>query len=79
VAIESNLSSNGMFRVLVAEDKNERPWPTNMKLGTGAVNFTLLKDVTVWYELWRQINGFPPDYYRPQTTANAKDESKQNK
>jgi multidrug efflux pump subunit AcrA (membrane-fusion protein) len=79
VAIESNLSSNGMFRVLVAEDKNERPWPTNMKLGTGAVNFTLLKDVTVWYELWRQINGFPPDYYRPQTTANTKDESKQNK
>lgn len=65
VAIESNLSSNGMFRVLVAEDKNDRPWPKNMKLGTGAVNFTLLKDVSVWYELWRQINGFPPDYYRP--------------
>ncbi|MEJ8844855.1 HlyD family efflux transporter periplasmic adaptor subunit [Lacibacter sp. H375] len=74
VAIESNLSSNGMFRVLVAEDKNERPWPMNMKLGTGAVNFTLLKDVSVWYELWRQINGFPPDYYRPQTTANGKEE-----
>ena len=65
VAIESNLSSNGMFRVLVAEDRNDRPWPKNMKLGTGAVNFTLLKDVSVWYELWRQINGFPPDYYRP--------------
>jgi len=74
VAIESNLSSNGLFRVLVAEDKNDRPWPKDMKLGTGAVNFTLLKDVTVWYELWRQINGFPPDYYRPQTTANGKEE-----
>jgi multidrug efflux pump subunit AcrA (membrane-fusion protein) len=79
VAIESNLSSNGMFRVLVAEDKNDRPWPTNMKLGTGAVNFTLLKDVSVWYELWRQINGFPPDYYRPQTTANGKEEKEKSK
>ncbi len=73
VAIESNLSDNGMFRVLVAEDKNERPWPANMKLGTGAVNFTLLKDVSVWYELWRQINGFPPDYYRPQTASTVKE------
>jgi multidrug efflux pump subunit AcrA (membrane-fusion protein) len=74
VAIESNLSSNGMFRVLVAEDKNDRPWPANMKLGTGAVNFTLLKDVSVWYELWRQINGFPPDYYKPQTTTNGEED-----
>lgn len=71
VAIESNLSNNGLFRVLVAEDKNDRPWPRGMKLGTGAVNFTLLKDVTVWYELWRQINGFPPDYYKPTLTKNA--------
>jgi multidrug efflux pump subunit AcrA (membrane-fusion protein) len=77
VAIESNLSSNGLFRVLVAEDKNDRPWPRNMKLGTGAVNFTLLKDVSVWYELWRQINGFPPDYYRPFT--NEKTDSKTSK
>ena len=35
-----------------------------MKIGTGAVGFALLKDVPVWYELWRQINGFPPDYYK---------------
>ncbi len=74
VAIESNLSNNGMFRVLVAEDKNDRPWPTSMKLGTGAVNFTLLKDVSVWYESWRQINGFPPDYYKPQTTSDKKED-----
>ena len=23
----------------------------------------LLKEVPIWYELWRQINGFPPDFY----------------
>jgi len=28
----------------------------------------LLKDVPIWYELWRQINGFPPDYYLPKNT-----------
>jgi len=22
-----------------------------------------LNDVPVWYEIWRQINGFPPEYY----------------
>lgn len=66
VAIESNLSNNGMFRVLVAEDKNDRPWPKDIKLGAGAVSFALLKDVPIWYELWRQINGFPPDFYQKQ-------------
>ena len=64
VAIESNRSDNGLFRVLVAEDPNDRPWPKELKLGTGAVSFALLKDVPVWYELWRQINGFPPDFYK---------------
>jgi membrane fusion protein, adhesin transport system len=37
-----------------------------MKLGGGAVSFALLKDVPIWYELWRQINGFPPDFYSDQ-------------
>ena len=32
----------------------------------------LLKDVPVWYELWRNINGFPPDYYQPSKDAAAK-------
>ncbi len=66
VAIETNLSNNGMFRVLVAEDENDRPWPKNLKMGTGSVSFALLKDVPIWYELWRQINGFPADFYKEQ-------------
>lgn len=65
-AIESNVSNNGMFRVLVAEDRDYRPWPKDLKMGTGAVSFALLKDVPIWYELWRQINGFPPDFYKEQ-------------
>lgn len=64
VAIESNLSVNGKFRVLVKEDAGEKPWPKELKIGAGAQGITLLKDVPVWYELWRNINGFPPDYYK---------------
>ena len=64
VAVESNLSVNGKFRVLVKEDAGEKPWPKELKIGAGAQGITLLKDVPVWYELWRNINGFPPDYYK---------------
>lgn len=62
-AIESNVSVNGKFRILVAEDTSDREWPKELKLGTGANTIALLKDVPIWYELWRNINGFPPDFY----------------
>ena len=64
VAVESNVSVNGKFRVLVKEDAKDKPWPPQLKIGTGAQGIALLNDVPVWYELWRNINGFPPDYYK---------------
>ncbi len=64
VAIESNVSLNGKFRVLVKEDPVDKPWPKELKIGVGAQGIALLNDVPVWYELWRNINGFPPDYYK---------------
>jgi multidrug resistance efflux pump len=76
-AIESNVSNNGMFRVLVAEDKKDRPWPKDLKLGGGAVSFALLKDVPIWYELWRQINGFPPDFYKVQQDGKNAEQKKE--
>ncbi|HOY12431.1 MAG TPA: HlyD family efflux transporter periplasmic adaptor subunit [Saprospiraceae bacterium] len=63
-AVESNVSVNGMFRVLVAEDPEDRPWPKELRQGGGAVGFALLKNVPIYYEFWRQINGFPPDFYK---------------
>jgi multidrug efflux pump subunit AcrA (membrane-fusion protein) len=68
-AVETSVSSNGMFRVLVAEDKNDRPWPKNLRLGGGSKGIALLKDVPIFYELWRNINGFPPEFYVPETKA----------
>jgi multidrug efflux pump subunit AcrA (membrane-fusion protein) len=76
-AIESNVSNNGMFRVLVAEDKNDRPWPKELRFGGGAVSFALLKDVPIWYELWRQINGFPQDFYKEQQQGKDAKEKKE--
>ncbi|HPI53135.1 MAG TPA: HlyD family efflux transporter periplasmic adaptor subunit [Chitinophagaceae bacterium] len=63
VAYEHTISENGLFRVLVAQDPDDRPWPQQLKMGSGAQSIALLKDVPIWYELWRNINGFPPDYY----------------
>ncbi|MFZ1530197.1 MAG: HlyD family efflux transporter periplasmic adaptor subunit [Ferruginibacter sp.] len=63
VAYENSIHPTGLFRVLVAEDSTEKKWPGQLKLGSGAQGIALLKDVPVWYELWRNINGFPPDYY----------------
>jgi multidrug resistance efflux pump len=63
VAFENTISDNGYFRVLVAEDSSYRKWPEQIKIGSGAQAIALLKDVPIWYEFWRNINGFPPDYY----------------
>lgn len=72
VAVEKNVSTNGAFRVLVAEDMKEKPWPKELKMGTGASGLALLNDVPVWYELWRNINSFPPDYYNMKKEQTAK-------
>lgn len=63
-AIENNIGTNGKFRVLVKEDPDDRKWPPALRIGSGAQAMMLLKNVPIWYELWRNINGFPPDYYK---------------
>lgn len=65
VAIETFISANGMYRILLAPDPKEQPWPEAIRVGSGASTMALLEDVPIWYELWRQLNGFPPNYYQP--------------
>lgn len=72
--VETSASDNGKFRVLVTEDSNDRKWPSQLRMGGGAQGIMLLKDVRIFYELWRNINGFPPDYYKP--AISNKNESK---
>lgn len=78
IAVENNISANGMFKALVIQDKNEKQWPPKIKMGTGVQGIAILNDVPIWYELWRNINGFPPDYYEVKTEKSAKDEKSKN-
>lgn len=72
VAIENFISANGKYRVLLAPDETDYKWPEAIRVGSGARTIALLEDVPIWFELWRQINSFPPNYYQPQgTTQNA--------
>jgi hypothetical protein len=70
--IENGISENGKFRVLVSEDSTDNPWPKQLKFGGGANGIALLKDVSIGYELWRNINGFPPEYYQAQVEKTKK-------
>lgn len=67
VAIDNFISDNGKYRVLLAPDPEDHPWPRQIRIGSGASTIALLEDVPIWYELWRNLNGFPPDYYQPKS------------
>jgi multidrug resistance efflux pump len=71
-AIENTTDSEGKYRVLVIEDPSQRAWPKTMRLGNGAQSIALLNDVPIWYELWRNINGFPPDFYKDKSVSDKK-------
>ena len=62
VALDRITNENGKYRLLVAPSEE---WPENLRAGTGARGIALLNTVPVWYEMWRQLNAFPPDYYEP--------------
>jgi len=50
----------------VVEDIKEK-WPDHsvLKIGTRANVWIRLSIVPIWYELWRQINAFPPKMVNP--------------
>jgi hypothetical protein len=58
-SIDRTNMPDGTFRVLVKPDANDRPWPTQLRLGSGAFGYVMLDEVPIWYEIWRQLNGFP--------------------
>ena len=72
VAIENFISENGKYRVLIAPDKNEDKWPKQISIGSGAQTIALLDTVPIWFEIWRTLNGFPPNYYK-QTSKTVKE------
>ena len=76
LAMDNFTSDNQLYRILVIPSTAGPNWPEQLRVGAGVKTITLLKNVSVWYEIWRQINGFPPDYYKVNPTMIQKDEKK---
>jgi multidrug resistance efflux pump len=72
VAIENFISDNGKYRILLAPDETDHEWPSAIRVGSGARTIALLNDVPIWFELWRQLNSFPPDFYQPDDKMDSK-------
>ncbi|GAB4234979.1 MAG: biotin/lipoyl-binding protein [Ekhidna sp.] len=64
-------SSNGLFRIIVKPDPEDEPWPDLVRLGSGIKGWVMLNNVPIWYEIWRQMNGFPPTIYEDEIPEDA--------
>lgn len=55
---------DGSFQVIIVPDPNDTPWPDErfLRLGAKVQGWVLLDTVSLGYELWRQLNNFPPRY-----------------
>ncbi|MFO0494962.1 MAG: HlyD family secretion protein [Flavobacteriia bacterium] len=67
-AVDNFAGEDGKFRVLIAPSKGQKQWPTALRVGGGTNSMILLNDVPIGYELWRLVNGFPPDFYDNNST-----------
>ena len=56
-------NGKGKFRCQILPDKTETiQWPQDrfLRQGVRANGWVLLEQVPLWFEVWRQLNGFPP-------------------
>lgn len=61
VAVIDRVATQGdQYRVLIRPDTTDEPWPNQLRMGSGVYAWTMLDEVPIWYEIWRQLNGFPP-------------------
>lgn len=56
-------SKPGEFRILVVPDQQDETWPNQLRMGSGTKGWVMLNDVPIWFEIWRQLNGFPASIY----------------
>lgn len=62
-AVDPSAQISGQFRVLIREDIDDpHPWPEQryVRFGAKVQAWVLLETVPVGFELWRQLNNFPP-------------------
>jgi multidrug resistance efflux pump len=60
--IDPSDDDKGKFRLLIVPDQQDESWPGErfLRQGGRARGWILLGRVTVAYEIWRQLNDFPP-------------------
>lgn len=58
----------GLFRAVIVPDE---PWPASqfLRQGVRVHGWVQLGEVPLWYELWRQFNGFPPESLAEKTAS----------
>ena len=71
-AIDNAIDANGEYRVLVKPNFDKKKWPKELRVGVGARGYVMLNRVPVWYEIWRNINGFPSDFYKSSEQQDSK-------
>lgn len=59
---DAQAAADGRVRLLIVPDLDDLPWPDEMYLrqGVRASGWVQLETVSSGYELWRQLNAFPP-------------------
>jgi multidrug resistance efflux pump len=61
--IDATDNGKGEFRVLVTPDETEQKWPIDsnrfLRQGVRTNGWVVLGQVSLGYEVWRQMNGFP--------------------
>jgi adhesin transport system membrane fusion protein len=60
--LDATDDGRGNFRVVIVPDPDDDPWPEPryLRQGVRANGWVLLDTVSLGFELWRQLNGFPP-------------------
>jgi membrane fusion protein, adhesin transport system len=60
--VDASDDGTGHFRVMVVPDETLQPWPSDrfLRQGGSARGWILLEEVSIGYEIWRILNGFPP-------------------
>ena len=68
--VDQSASDNQRFRLWVVPDTERRAWPPQhqVRQGTEVMGWVILNRVPLWYEIWRRVNLFPPDYESEKTS-----------
>jgi hypothetical protein len=67
LVVDQASSEQGSFRFWVIPDEDRPAWPPQnyVRQGTPVMGWVILNRVPLWYEFWRRVNFFPPDYQDP--------------